>query len=154
MKKLSKLSQECIKNKGLCCEKRTPHFLFPEETALFLKKGYPKNKLSQTGSCNMVKGLCHFFNRPLCSIYQNRPVDCRTYPVSIDIKNGKIVYVIDRKCPAVQKEIVTKSFINSAIRLWQKSSPSLEWIKNYQRDDSPQTYDWMPVETYVENLKK
>jgi len=149
MKKLSKLSQECLQHKGLCCENRTPPFLLQKEISAFLSRGCSKDKLSRKGTCYSTEGLCPFFREPFCRIYPNRPVDCKTYPVSIGIENGQIVYVIDKKCPAVQKGMVTRRFINSAVRLWRKNLPPLEWIEDYQRNDKSENYDLISIEAYL-----
>ncbi|MDD5417967.1 MAG: YkgJ family cysteine cluster protein [Candidatus Nanoarchaeia archaeon] len=81
---MDKLSEECIKNKGLCCEKRTPPFLLPGEIENLLIK--ENDSFEIKGDMAYPKGLCCFFNEPFCTVYKKRPVDCRTYPVSITRK--------------------------------------------------------------------
>lgn len=155
MKKLNKLSQECAKCKAACCGKRTPPFLFTSEVAYFLDKQCPKNKIIKKDSCYCVKGLCYFLNKSslLCEIYKNRPTDCQTYPVFIGIKNQKIAYFIDQKCPAVKNKIITKKYINSAIDLWKKNMSSFGWIHDYQNGDAAENYDFLLVENYLQEFQ-
>jgi len=155
MKKLNELSRECVNCKAMCCGKRTPPFLCLSEVAYFLDKQCPQNKIIEKGSCHCVKGLCHFLDRSdfLCKIYKNRPIDCRTYPVFIGIKNQKIVYFIDQKCPVVKNKLITKKYIDSAIGLWRKNMPSFEWIRDYQNGDAAKNYDFVLVEDYLRWLQ-
>jgi len=45
------------------------------------------------------KGRCFFLNeRGSCTVYKNRPVGCRAYPVVYDVKERKCK--IDEECPA------------------------------------------------------
>jgi len=146
MKRLSKLSQECIANNGLCCENRTPPILLPNERKLI--KGKASKEFTFGKEIAMPKGLCCFFKEPFCSVYLKRPVDCRTYPVSVDFENGKTVYLIDRNCPAVKKGLVSKRFIQKAIKLWTQANPTQKWISEYINRDNQANYDWISVEEY------
>ena len=94
------------------------------------------------------ESVCPFFEEPFCSVYQKRPVDCRTYPVSIDLEGEKVVYVIDMNCPAVRKGLVSKRFIQHAIRARQENMPNKEWIREYVTKDEPRNYEWMTIEKY------
>ena len=155
MKKLNKLSQECVRCEAACCGKRTPPFLSSLEVGLFLGKQCPKSKIAKKGSCYCSKGLCHFLNKSsfLCEIYKNRPIDCQTYPVFIGIKNQKIVYFVDQECPAVKNKIITKRYINSAIGLWEKNKPMFRWIHDYQNGDAAENYDFVLVEYYLRGFR-
>jgi Fe-S-cluster containining protein len=144
MKKVSRLSQECIKNRGLCCERRV-NVIFTDKEA----KNLSNKKIVQK---------CKFFREPFCMIYSKRPIDCRSYPITIDLRGSKPVFVIDLKCPAVRKGIIDRRFINRTIRLWEKNWPSKSWLKKNAEDNrNKKIYDWMTLERYLvyrKQLKK
>lgn len=146
MKKLSRLSKECIANNGLCCENRTPPIFLPSEIGLLLKS---TSEHFVFGDCSAKpKSVCPFFKEPLCSVYQERPIDCRTYPVSTDLVKEKVIYIIDMKCPAVQKGAVSDSFIQQAIRTWKEKMPTKEWLEEYHTKEDGEKYEWVPIEDY------
>lgn len=154
MKRLSQLSKECIANKGLCCEHRTPPFLLPKEITSLLKEKKTKNKFI-FGSCSShPKSRCPFFKEPFCSVYEKRPTDCRTYPLSIDYINNKLVLIIDMKCPGVSKGLVSDVFIKTAIKIWKKVKPSQEWINEYTETSESKKYKWVTIKEYQEHRKQ
>jgi len=127
MRRLSKLSKECISHKGLCCENRL-------------------NAIFEDGS--IVK-TCSFFKKPYCSIYKNRPTDCKAYPITIDLINNKPIFVIDLKCPAVKKGIIDKKFINNTIKLWKENWPNKSWLEENAKDNkNRKMYNWISLEEY------
>lgn len=131
MSQLSKLSKECISHNGLCCENRL-NVIFKDGT--LLKK-------------------CPHFKKPYCSIYKKRPIDCKAYPVSIDLKKNKTFFVIDLKCPAVKKGIIDKRFLNYAEKLWSDNWPNKSWIIQNAKDNrNKKMYKWITIEEY--NLYK
>jgi len=133
MQRLSKLSQECISHKGLCCENRL-------------------NAIFEDGS--IIK-TCPYFKNPLCSIYKKRPIDCKTYPITIDLINNKPIFVIDLKCPAVKKGIIDRRFINKAITLWKENWPSKTWLEENAKDNkNSKMYNWITLEEYFNYKNK
>ena len=124
---LSKLSRECINNKGLCCENRI-------------------NLVLDSGS---IVGSCPHFKEPYCLIYKKRPLDCKTYPVTIELKNKKIFFVIDLKCPAVKKGLIDKRFLNYAMKLWKNNWPDKAWIIKNAKDNNNKIYNWMTIDDYL-----
>lgn len=133
MRQLSKLSKECISHKGLCCENRL-------------------NAILEDGS--IIK-TCSHFKQPFCLIYKKRPIDCKAYPITIDLGNNKAIFVIDLKCPAVKKGIVDKRFINNAIKLWKENWPSKIWLeKNAKDNKNRKMYAWITLEEYFNHKNK
>lgn len=148
MKRLSALSKECISHNGLCCENRTPSFFTLSEIKPLLKK-HPVSKGFSFAACSArPKALCPFFTEPYCSVYAKRPVDCRTYPVSIAREGERIVFVIDMRCPAVKKGLVSDSFIRQATKTWREKMPSRAWIGEYLANDDEKNYDWIGLADY------
>jgi Fe-S-cluster containining protein len=144
MKRLSKLSKECIKNRGLCCEDRLNVVLEDEE----------QRKL-MFGKDKTVVDRCRFFKEPFCTIYEKRPVDCKAYPITIEKINNKYVFLIDLKCPAVKKGLVDKRFINSSIRLWKSNWPTKKWlIENSKDNKNKKMYKWITIDEYLRYRNK
>jgi len=115
-------SKYCL-NCDVCCrflDKKTPlaPVFLPNEISSIVKpcldnkSGRVRLKLSHT--LNMY--ICPFFNERnnACTIYSNRPLDCRLYPlmVTYDKKRKNIILSIDTKCPFVtdikNKELIKK----------------------------------------------
>lgn len=123
---MSKLSTECLRNKGLCCENRIP---------LILEDG------------TIVK-RCPSFKKPYCTIYPKRPLDCKAYPVTVGKVNGEVVFLVDRRCPAVRKGIVDMWFINRSIKLFQHLVLDDKFMDKNCLDNEASCYDWITVEQY------
>ena len=145
--RLSALSKECIKNKGACCEQRTKPVFTPSEVETLIDSNN-SDYFEKHGNTAVPKGICGFFDSPLCAVYEKRPVDCRTYPVSVKLDNGVLYFVIDMKCPAVRKGIVTYQFISRAKTAWIKNLPGIEWLKEYSKEECAENHEWIPVEDY------
>ena len=87
----------------------------PEET--FLKKidpesGRPYFQLG-TGGCTG----CNFFDpeSKMCTIYKFRPLDCRLFPLDIDIQENALVWIA-YFCPCLPSDEDLKSFASYAER--------------------------------------
>ncbi len=145
MKRLSKLSQECIRNKGLCCEDRLNVVLSEKEEKLLNSRG------------KMILNRCRHFKKPYCTIYNRRPVDCKAYPVTLDLRKGKVIFAIDMKCPAVKKGIIDDKFLEWAKKQWKTHWPSREWIvRNSEDNRTPGMYKWVTLgeyQRYRKNLR-
>lgn len=147
MRRLSKLSKECISHDGLCCEDRLNLILSDEDLDGLVKS-----------SEDLVVEDCEFFKKPYCTVYNKRPLDCKVYPVTIDLRCGTVVFVIDLKCPAVKKGLIDDRFLNYARRLWKSNWPSESWIrKNSEDNRNEKMYEWITIDEYVlyrNNLRK
>jgi Fe-S-cluster containining protein len=46
-------------------------------------------------------GKCIFYSSQSgkCGIYENRPLDCKLFPMDIDVQDGKFVWILYRTCP-------------------------------------------------------
>jgi len=147
------LSSECMANKGLCCENRTPPVLLPAEIHDLLQDKIISDEFIFGKVSAKAKGVCTFFKEPFCTVYETRPIDCRTYPISIDLKNETLVFVIDTACPAVRKGLVTDEFIQQAIKTWRNAELSKEWIKEYLEHDNLLNYAWISISEYEKHRK-
>lgn len=148
------LGEMCMQMEGKCCEERTPPVLMPYEVEILLigTEHEQHFKIGKGHSYATPKKRCTFFKQPLCGIYEKRPVDCKTYPVSIQLGLGGIEYVLDKKCPAVEKGLVDKEFIQTAVHLWTEGLRKLEdpkkWMEEYGKHD-PRKYDWIYIDEYI-----
>ncbi|RLI82312.1 YkgJ family cysteine cluster protein [Archaeoglobales archaeon] len=64
-----------------------------------------------------VKGACYFLKDNKCTIYENRPIGCRIYPLVLD-EDGKVV--VDEVCPLkdeIEAELTPKIVERAAIAL-------------------------------------
>ncbi|HLD41424.1 MAG TPA: YkgJ family cysteine cluster protein, partial [archaeon] len=93
-----------------------------DEVDLLIKKGIDKNNFtSEDGKHYTVvfkekeglHNLCPFVrDNMLCSIYENRPVDCKIWPFAIIRKEKGIYLAIDTKelCPGIKKRVGTEEY--------------------------------------------
>lgn len=129
-----------MSHNGLCCENRLNVILESNE-----------GKKLMGDKCRTLVKKCKFFKKPYCTIYNNRPVDCRVYPVTLDLRNNKVIFVIDLKCPAVKKGIIDKIFINYAKKIFNKNWPSKSWIMQNSKDNkNKKMYQWITLKEYDE----
>ena len=153
-KKLSRLSKECMECKKHCCGKRTPSFFNEKEVRKFIGEPEKKHpKFSFYRNCARSKGVCCFYKNSCCVIYKKRPVDCRTYPLVIDLENGKGVVFIDLNCPAVRKKVVDKKFIACAMKLWKKNWPSKDYFVVNSKDNKAGRYKLITLQEYSKYVK-
>ena len=145
MQKLSRLSKECLSHNGLCCENRLNLILEEKEKSINFKD-------------KLIVKKCSFFKKPLCTIYKHRPLDCKVYPITLDLRGKEVVFLIDLKCPAVKKGLINKKFINHAKRLWKANWPSKSWLIQNTKDNlNKKMYKWITLEEYEaynEKLKR
>jgi Fe-S-cluster containining protein len=142
MRRLSRLSKECISHQGLCCENRLNAIWSDEE----------QEKLMDN---KPIIKQCKYFKKPYCTIYNKRPLDCKVYPVTLDLRNNKVVFVIDLKCPAVKKGLIDTKFLNYAKRLFKNNWPDKSWIiRNSKDNKNKKMYKWITLEEYENKIRK
>lgn len=95
-----------------CCG--TYGWLLTEEANFFLDKGYPAVVLNGDVHCfdsfisksdgqrvlNKIP-KCLFYNRGKCSIYRERPLDCRLYPIKLGFEGEKVIIYLSLGCKYV-----------------------------------------------------
>ncbi|WP_069806786.1 YkgJ family cysteine cluster protein [Vulcanisaeta thermophila] len=87
---------------GRCCF-NTEMELLPEDVERLVRLGYPIEYFATVVNgvvrLRNVNGHCVFLNENTmeCTVYENRPIGCRIYPVVYDDVEGPY---IDRECPA------------------------------------------------------
>ena len=94
---------------GKCCTMGIGIALLPREYRLLkkiapIKLGIPKSKFKELtyakNGDRFIKYPCPFYGDNSCIIYNDRPIACRTYPLSI-LKNRGIF--ISNKCESIRK---------------------------------------------------
>ena len=108
--------KKCSTCPVLCARKKNIHWLLTAE-AKRLENLLPVSKVK---NANFFEGgLCPLLKNKCCSIYQNRPLECRLNPVSIYEIGGHLYWILYKICPAVKHAndlddfiVECKNFIN------------------------------------------
>lgn len=102
----------CIKTKMILCK---------EDIERIKKIGYKEEFfLRKKGSLFMIKnkdGKCVFLKDFGCSIYKDRPLGCRLYPLIYDSKKG---FILDYLCPYRNEFKISKNNIKELLYLIRK----------------------------------
>lgn len=74
---------------------------------------------------------CPFFQQQRCSIHPHRPLDCRTYPLVPDLRNGVIDFQVSGVCPRWDGSDVP--FVGLMAQVWRRLQPHLSepWWREY-----------------------
>lgn len=146
-KKVSRLFQECIDDDCACCGKVSKPVFFPSEIEILADSGnLPNFNICENNAVS--KSVCCFLNEYYCSIYEKRPIDCRSYPLSVKVENEEAYFVLDMECPAVQKGIITNEYIESAKKLWKDKNLNINWLKEYGSEEDTKKHNWVSIEGY------
>jgi len=130
------LSINCKNCDGRCCTSRKRKLyvvLTSQEKNKF--KGFSTTLKTTYSTLDVLKktksGNCIFFDdkKNLCKRYQDRPFECRTYPLMIHF-NGKIRFVLEKRvCPQTKK--CSPQEIEKMKQKWLQQRLPLNWIKAY-----------------------
>jgi Fe-S-cluster containining protein len=100
---LDNISSQIVSCKGCtkCCEKGLVYIL-PEECKSLESIGVPLIEIDgitfiqrkSDGSCSMLDK-----QHSRCTIYENRPMCCRAFPLDVFSRNGKLEWAIYTYCP-------------------------------------------------------
>lgn len=82
---------------GYCCE-NIPIQIFKHE-AEYMRTIKPEIKFKDFQEFFYLEAPCPFFKDNQCSIYEKRPMICRSYPVGIQEKEGVFLYYKRTECP-------------------------------------------------------
>ena len=63
---------------------------------------FPENKLGELDLAVRYPPCPHVDNRR-CNIHQSRPLNCRLYPIGLEVKDGKIIWAIHLDCLYTRK---------------------------------------------------
>lgn len=80
----------------LCVREQKWHWLLPEEAEKLKDKMQIENKF---GAFFFPGGRCPLLKNTDCSIYEERPLECRLSPLSLYYVDGKLFWIIDIECP-------------------------------------------------------
>jgi Fe-S-cluster containining protein len=141
---VSDFAAECFKC-GKCCNGELSRAVMTEAEAERL--GAHAMKPSIDGGCRFLAGM-------KCLVYEKRPVDCRTYPVSPvrDPVTGKVGLYVDMRCPAIRKGLVTPAYVSWAGSEWAGVKDE-GWLSYYVDLEAGEVY-WQPVSDYLYGIGK
>ncbi len=127
---------DICKNCNVNCCKRFYAVLLPEEEEEFKDVAFTlETGLGPVKCLGYYNGrACPFLSKDgLCLNYQNRPFDCRIWPVIMyyDFKTEEKVIYLDMECPAVVEGRIDQGIINRIIKALRELTIDEEWIKKY-----------------------
>lgn len=69
----------------------------------------------------------------LCTVYPQRPFDCRLWPILLyyDFATGEKVVYLDLECPAVAEGRIGREFIEKVTKVLQEVEIDVTWLKKY-----------------------
>ena len=111
-----------------CCYTGSPLYLPEEKEAVIAQ--HPDHFMEIAGNFVIPKpqGFCPYLTgEKLCSIQDQKGIDCQVYPMDPMYERGFVEFVIDMSCPAYDR--LTPEFVASAIVL------GAEWIKKFSVED-------------------
>jgi len=109
----------CIPCKNWCCHDENP-FASKEELA----------KLKTTKINTKSDGSCIFLDSSsICSVYKDRPFECRIFPFDIQEVGGRFFWVIWYTCPATPR-LDNKKMLDSFEKEFTKNWTN-DYIKEY-----------------------
>ena len=118
-----------------CCKKFYA-VLLPDEEGVF--NGVSFDIETRLGSVKAIGSYggrqCIFLDENgLCRIYENRPFDCRLWPIILyyDFNTNEKVVYLDLECPAAKSDRIPKDFVDRVIDVLRNSDIDVEWLKKY-----------------------
>lgn len=107
----------CMNCKAHCCSIGGP-LLTENEREIILGAGHP-DKFVRRGEFYTIQqgmaGHCAYLNADFsCSIYNERPIVCKTWPFMVVLNDGKRQYIRGADCPleptlSIEKELQARS---------------------------------------------
>jgi len=126
------ICSSCLQN---CC-KRFYSILLPDEEEEFNNVSFPikteRGVIKCIGAYNGRQ--CPFLDENgRCTIYENRPLDCRLWPVMIyiDFKTRERIIYLDLECPAVRSGKIPVSVVKRIVEALKNLELSDEWLEKY-----------------------
>lgn len=92
--------EECKDCPVLCARKQNIHWLLPQEAE---KLRGPMNVTKINDAHFFDGGLCPLLKEKHCSIYSERPLECRLNPLSVHEIEGELYWILYLECPIVKK---------------------------------------------------
>lgn len=123
-------------NCSMNCCKKFYAVLLPEEEEKFRNIAFdvetPLGSVKAIGARNGKP--CVFLNEEgFCRIYPERPFDCRLWPLILyyDFSTGEKVVYLDLECPAVERGLISKEFVERAMDVLKNTKIDENWLKKY-----------------------
>jgi Fe-S-cluster containining protein len=121
----------CVKGCSKCCVNAEFIVLLPSEREHICSKIHGASKHIITKSIDgqkidLIQQPCPFLEDGLCSIEENRPFDCRSFPIDYCIFEDEIVTFTSKNCPTLNKmskrdvEKISKHIIDTISQLDKK----------------------------------
>jgi Fe-S-cluster containining protein len=128
-------SSICNGCKVNCCKKFYA-VLLPEEEEKFKDAAFSvETPLGYVKAIGAKDGKpCPFLDeKGLCSIYPERSFDCRLWPILLyyDFNTDEKVAYLDLECPAVEKGLIDKEFVEKVIEVLKSIKIDENWLKKY-----------------------
>lgn len=118
-----------------CCRKFYA-VLLPEEEEEFMDVSFTVNTERGEVRCigsNFGKPCPFLSPEGMCTIYENRPLDCRLWPVMvyIDFKSREKVVYLDMDCPAVREGKIPRELVEKIVNELKKLKLDERWLEKY-----------------------
>lgn len=130
----------CPIDKNCCTGKAVelPVITRAEARYISLVKGLPEYEYSIRSTNNLrelkaINDRCYFYQRGKCSIYNQRPIDCRLYPFDI-YKDSSERFLLISYTNACPKPINISRYIRTAKSLLRHLGP---YLKEYAEYNTP-----------------
>lgn len=133
----------CIEDRH-CCFRASTIVVLPGEAEKIIEETGRADLLQEeeNGLFTIVKELgkpCPFLSPGrLCTIYPYRPVDCKSWPLTLDDPESA-GYVVDLGCPAAEASALDSRFIAAAVDMLSAIDPAKRstFVKLVHRDPLP-----------------
>lgn len=113
---------ECPTCPVLCARKKNIHWLLTVETER-LKNLLSVSKVKNTHF--FEGGLCPLLKNKRCSVYKNRPLECRLNPISIYEIGSHFYWIVYKICPAVKHAEDLEGFVLKCKNFIDKLEPHI-----------------------------
>ncbi len=144
-----------------CCTGRYVDLpvLTPEDVSRISQNlNLPTSKFSFSGK-NMLSSMkninkkCYFYESGRCSIYEERPIDCKLFPFGIRLneKDELLLVVYASACPT---EVNIKRYIDSAKKLVKEFYPYVEEYDSVKAPLLDQYNDYKILEVLPSEFKE
>ena len=128
-----------------CCYRASTIVVLPNEAKMIIERvgsnEYLNTEANGIFTISKKAGeACPFLTVDgLCGIYDIRPTDCRSWPITFDRASARHQYVCDMGCPAVQENTLQSEFVEAAQRVLQQIDSNLRscFVELVHRDALP-----------------
>ncbi len=139
-----------------CCHRATTIVALPHEAQTIIEHTGRRDLLiaQSSGLYTIRKEIgkpCPFLTPTgLCSIYEIRPTDCRSWPITLAKKINGAQYSVDSVCPAVARNELSATFLHAATDALGRVHPEMqkEYISLVHRDHEVMAFKPLYVDPF------